>query len=116
MNRRTFLKVLLGTAAVLVINPVKVLSENAPIAPVVDKIPAVKMPVENPVVSVVSMTRIEPRLIDIVKTHYPDMIAHQICSVQPMTAPTGQIFAQYVPMYRVRVHRLPWYKRVFRNI
>lgn len=121
MNRRVFLKVLIGTVAVVALDPLKVLAEK------LQQVPKKELDFE------IKQTHIEPitharkpgleiqtdpaskavlkelgennTIIDLVRISYPAMIAHELCSVQPMTQSTGQIFTvRYVPK--------PWYKRM----
>mgnify|MGYP001167300975 CR=1 FL=1 len=115
MNRRTFFKVLFGTVAVLALDPFKVLAENPQPIPQKKELDfeIVKTPIEpvvherKPGLEITSDPSPfgDAKIIDLVRVAYPAMLADQICSVQPMTQQTGQIFKiRYVPK--------PWYQRM----
>lgn len=114
MNRRVFLKVLVGTVVVLTLDPLKVLAEKP------RQIPERELDFE------IEKIRIEPvvhqrkpgleiksdpfpvkdaKIIDLVRIYYPALIAQQLCSVQPMTQNTGEIF-------KIRYMPKPWYQRI----
>jgi len=119
VNRRTFLKVLFGTAVVLSLDPLKVLAENPQQIPQkkeldfeIDKIsinpvvherkPGLEITTDPAALEELSK---QGTLIDLVRISYPAMLAHEICSVQPMTQQTGLIF-------KIRHVPEPWYKRM----
>lgn len=120
MNRRTFFKVVLGTVGVLLLDPIKVLSEQPQSLPKqeldfkIDKVPVTPtVHVRKDGLEIKSDSSSElsefigkdAKIIDLVRISYPAMIAQQLCSVQPMTQSTGEIFKiRYVPK--------PWYKRM----
>jgi hypothetical protein len=118
VNRRTFLKVLIGTVAVLAIDPLKVLAEQPQQIPKkeldfeIERIPIKSavherkpgLEIKNAPDAQIIVSK-DAKIIDLVRISYPAMLAHQICSVQPMTQQTGEIFKiRYVPK--------PWYKRM----
>lgn len=108
MNRRTFFKVALGTIGVLLLDPIKVLSEKPQQTPKKDlDFKIEKTEVRAPSRQLKSKYACaDAKIIDLVRIAYPTMLAHQICSVQPMTEATGQIF-------KIRYVTRPWYKRMF---
>jgi len=89
MNRRTFLKVLIGTVGAVILNPVKVLSDQAP-AP--EPAPEYLADSLSQFIGKPNTQENRNRIIDIVRTAYPAVIAKELCSVQPMTAPAGKVF------------------------
>jgi hypothetical protein len=49
--------------------------------------------IAEPVVAGTIDTGFQPITISMVRRFYPELIAHRICGVQPMTGPTGLVFA-----------------------
>jgi hypothetical protein len=123
VNRRTFLKVALGTVGVFLLDPFKVLSEQSqPLpkkevdfeiekTPITPKVHTRKDGLEIKTADPTSFKELgsDARIIDLVRIAYPAMIAHQICSVQPLTEPTGQIFR----LRHVRWYNRWWYRKWF---
>ena len=96
MNRGSFFKTLFGGIAVAVLGP-NVL-KALPAAPVVAPIAVA--------------STYDPMLISLVRRSVPNLAAYDICSVLPMTGPTGLIFSMdYRYGEPKRLHRSPTTKR-----